>query len=118
MKKKTWEAICAIRGWQGKGSAARFAEEINITRQYAYGIINGTFGCSSNVMRKIIDLVGIKESCWCHMFDKFNLKGIDPNHPIYNQAKFNGEVPYDPLSLSADLRAQDYKTETRGLENA
>lgn len=116
MKEKTWEAICTSRGWGGRGSVARFAESINITRQYAHGLVNRTFGCSSNVMRKIIDLLGLKSGCWCHLFDKYNVKGIDPNHPLYNQMKTNGEVPYTEYSESAHLRSVDYKTETKKNE--
>ena len=113
MKKRTWNAIKDSRGWSGRGEISRFAESINITRQYAAGIVNGSLGCSTNVMRKIIDLLGIYHGCWCQLFDRQNLNGVDYNHPRYNQAKYEGEVPYKEDSLSAEFRRVDYKTETR-----
>ena len=113
MKKTTWQAICFSRGWNGRGSVSKFAESINITRQYASGIVNGSLGCSSNVMRKIIDLLGIKRDCWCHLFDRYNWNGVDSNHPIFNALKLSGEVPYEPLSESAAFRSLDYPAETR-----
>jgi hypothetical protein len=113
LKKKTWEAICSSRGWHGRGSITRFAEEIGVTRQYASGLVSGACGCSSNVMRKIIGLLGINKGCWCHLFEKNSTHGMHPNHPIVNQAKFMGEVPYQLYSPSAGLRSADYETEEK-----
>ena len=113
LKKTTWQAICYSRGWKGRGSVTKFAESINITRQYASGLVNGSIGCSSNVMRKIIDLLGIKMDCWCHLFDRYNLNGVDSNHPIFNALKASGEVPYEPWSESATHRRLDYQAEER-----
>ncbi len=113
LKKSSWQAIQISRGWRKRGAISRFAEEIGITRQYASMIVNGKAGCSSFVMRKIKRLVGINGSCWCHLFEESRVDDVDPNHPIYNQAKYNGEVPYQEFSSSAELRNKDYKTEIK-----
>lgn len=111
LKKAVWEAIRIARNWQGRGSISRFAEELEITRQYAHLIVSGKAGCSSFVMRKIKRLLGINGSCWCHMFEENRADNVNPNHPIFNQAKYNGEIPYIRYSPSAELRAKDYETE-------
>jgi predicted metal-binding protein len=111
LKRSTWDAIRISRGWVGKGAASRFAETIGITRQYASEIINQRCGCSSNVMRKIIDLLGIKEGCWCHLFDRNCMVDFDPNHPIYNQEKYMGVIPYTKHSTAAEMRNLDYPVE-------
>jgi plasmid maintenance system antidote protein VapI len=113
IKKSAWEAIRALKGWHKRGSISRFAEELGITRQYASLIVGGKAGCSSFVMRKIKRLVGINGSCWCHLFEETRVDDVDLDHPIYNQAKYNGEVPYQRYSSSAELRDKDYKTEIR-----
>lgn len=111
LKKTTWEAIRVSRGWKEYGSISRLAEELRITRQYATDIVHCNCGCSSNVIRRIVDLLGIREGCWCHLFDKTNLREASPNHPIFNQMKYDGEVPYERYSPSAEAKAGDYKVE-------
>lgn len=111
LKKTTWEAIKISRGWPSYGAISRFAEEIRITRQYAADIVSCNCGCSSNVIRRIVDMLGIKEGCWCHLFDRTNMREVDPNHPIFNQMKYNGEIPYEKYSPSAEARSRDYSVE-------
>lgn len=116
LKKSTWDAIRISRGWPERGSISRFAEEIGVTRQYAADLVSCNCGCSSNVMRKIIDLLGIRDGeRWCHLFDKTNMRNVDNNHPIFNQAKYMGEVPYERFSISATLRESDYAVESRNI---
>jgi plasmid maintenance system antidote protein VapI len=115
LKKSTWDAIRISRGWGERGAISRFADELRITRQYAADLVRCNCGCSSNVIRRIVDLLGIKEGCWCHLFDKTNLREVDNNHPIFNQMKYNGEVPYERFSPSADARAKDYKVEKSAI---
>lgn len=114
LKKKTWQAICASRGWSGRGSIARFAESINITRQYAAELVNQNIGCSTNAMLKIGAFLGIKHNeCLCQLFDRHREAGIGPDHPLYNSLKYIGETPYNSNSEMARLRSMDYETETR-----
>lgn len=116
LKKSTWKIIKTSRGWPEKSAISRFAYELNITRQYARDLVKQNVGCSSNVMRKIIEFLGIREGCWCHLFDKQRLDESDPRHPVFqeaNQAKYMGEVPYDKHSESAEERKNDYGVETR-----
>ena len=119
LKKRTWQYICERKRWTGRGSIARFASEIGITRQYARMISGGLVGCSSNVMRRIIDMLGYRAGeCWCDLFEFHNIEGVDQNHPIWNQAKSLGEVPYTHYSDVADMRSQDYDVEKRSSDGA
>jgi hypothetical protein len=121
LRKSTWEAIRTSRGWYGRGATVRFAEALGVTRQYAWDIITQRCGCSSNVMRKIIALLGMDRpivikgqdhyQCWCVLFEMVCQREANPNHPIYNQMKYAGEVPYSKYSESANLRKRDYDTE-------
>jgi hypothetical protein len=124
LRKSTWEAIRTSRGWYGRGATVRFAESLGVTRQYAWDLITQRCGCSSNVMRKIIALLGMDRpiiikgmehyQCWCVLFEMTCQREASPNHPIYNLAKYNGEVPYDKYSPAGQARARDYKVETMG----
>lgn len=112
LKTSTWKAIIISRGWTRFGGVSRFAEAIGITRQYASEIVHQRCGCSSNVMRRIISLLGIKRGeHWCHLFDMTPDIDIDPNHPMFNMEKYNGVMPYSKYSSSAELRKKDYKVE-------
>lgn len=121
LRKSTWEAIRISRNWGIRGAACRFAEALGITRQYAWDIITQRCGCSSNVMRKIIGLLGMDRpiqvkghdqyQCWCSLFEMVSMRECDKSHPIYNLCKYNGEVPYNKYSPSANARSKDYKVE-------
>jgi hypothetical protein len=117
LKKGTWDAIRCSRGWGGRGEVARFAEAINITRQYAAEIVKGNIGCSTNVISKIVTLLGIKDECWCHLFERHREVEMPLNHPLYNHLKHIGEVPYAQDSHSALFRSKDYPAETMGHSN-
>lgn len=121
LRKSTWDAIRTSRGWHGRGATVRFAESLGVTRQYAWDLVTQRCGCSSNVMRKIIALLGMDRpikvrgldqyQCWCILFEMTPMRESNPNHPIFNEAKYKGEVPYSKYSEAANLRSRDYKTE-------
>ncbi len=114
LKKEVWQAIRKSKGWPERGSATRLAEQLHITRQYAAMILSGAAGCSAFLMLKIKRFVGIPEGqCWCFMFDDIRVKGVDDNHPIFNQLKYGGEVPYGRYSLSGEFRKKEYHAETK-----
>jgi hypothetical protein len=72
-------------------------------------------------MRKIVALLGMDRpiiikghehyQCWCSLFEMTCQREANPNHPIFNIAKYNGEVPYVKYSDAAELRSRDYETE-------
>lgn len=115
LKQSSWLAICALKGWDprpGSGATAKLAAKLFITRQYARGVVARRFGCSSTIMGKLVDFLGIPEGdCWCHLFERRTYIGMDKNHPIFNIQKYNGEAPYAEYSESANLRQQDYEVE-------
>jgi hypothetical protein len=114
LKKEVWQAIRKSKGWPERGSATRLAEQLHVTRQYAAMILSGTVGCSAFLMLKIKKFVGIPEGqCWCFMFDDIRIRDVDSNHPIFNELKYMGEVPYDKYSLSGHFRKNSYHAEVK-----
>ena len=113
LKKTTWDAIRYSRGWPERGAITRFATELHVCRQYAWDIVTQRTGCSTNVMNKIINILGLPhDACWCHLFDRVSMRNVDRNHPIFNQMKYQGEMPYSHLSPSANARRRDYNVES------
>lgn len=116
LRRRTWGTLCALKRWYGRGAKSRLAETLNITRQHAGQIVERHRGVSTHTAMKIKRLLGIKDGeCWCHLFEEVNLDNLDPNHPLFNQAKYDGEKPYTAYSTSALLRRSDYATEEREI---
>lgn len=112
LKKSTWQLIQLAHGWKGRGSVKAFGDAIRVTRQYASGIVTNSFGCSTNVLMAVKNLLGIRRGeCWCHLFDEKKID-VDDNHPLWNDSKFRGEKPYIKDSLSASFRRLDYPAES------
>lgn len=112
LKRSTWELIQLAHGWSGRGSVKAFADSIGVTRQYASGLVTNSFGCSTNVQVMIKDLLGIKDDeCFCHLFS-IRRRNVSANHPIHNQSKYMGEIPYIEDSISAKFRRLDYPAES------
>jgi hypothetical protein len=121
LKPTTWEAIKIRMGHEGRGSISRFADEINVARQYATDLVSNKVGCSSNVMRKVISLFGLDKpdskgntQRWCHLFDFDPLPDkINYNSHKFNMAKMNGEIPYTQYSSSGEARKRDMNVEEK-----
>lgn len=113
---ENWEAVRKTKGWAKRGAASRLAENLNprCTRQFTAMVINETCGCSSSFMAAYVELVGIPEGqCWCHLFRRRKTRHVNTNHPIFNQLKDNGEMPYEKYSVAAISGRHDYETETK-----
>lgn len=114
LRKDAWEAIRLLFNWPVRGAKTRFAEALGICREYARLIVDQRVGCSAEAMYRIKNLVKCPEGmCWCHLFTERSGDPLPPNHPIYSAAKYNGVLPYEKYSSSAELRSRDYPTETR-----
>jgi hypothetical protein len=72
-------------------------------------------GCSAVMMTKIADLMNIPNGgCFCHFFDRNKmLDRVGRDHPLFNMAKYQGEIPYKKYSISALGRERDYNVEKR-----
>lgn len=121
LKRSTWELICSLNGWKPNGNPTertgaqeKFSKQINVSKQYISMMLSGKRGCSSNVMRKIIRYLNMEDRPWCHLFELHNTLNIDPNHPIYNSAKYMGEIPYTQYSHNGHARENDYSVEIEG----
>jgi len=114
LKKEVWEHIRKSKGWKVRGAATRLSEQLNVTRQYAAMILSGTVGCSSFMMLKLKRFVGIPQGqCWCFMFDDIKVKDCDSNHPVFNELKYMGEVPYEKYSPAGEFRKKSYQVEIK-----
>lgn len=114
LRKDAWLAIRRLKNWPERGSKTRFAEALGICREYARLIVDQLVGCSAEVMYRIIRLVGYRENdCWCHLFTDRTGDPLPSNHPIYSDAKYDGVLPYEKYSSSAELRKGDYNVETK-----
>lgn len=103
------EIIRKSKNWHKRGWPAKLATAIRITRPRAYEIVKGEKGCSSNVACRIATFMGIPEGdCWCFMFDRKVGTGL-------NMAKFEGEVPYQAYSSTAEFRRLDGLVESEEM---
>lgn len=115
LKKETWKYICKLQGWK-KGKYTKFAKCLNCTRQYAAGLAQGRFSFDNPTFlaNTILLAQGRLDGEWTHLVEfRIKVRDVDPNHPMFNIAKYNGQIPYTEYSLSADFRNKmDYKVET------
>lgn len=114
-KEWAWDNLCRQHQWsQGKGAIRLFSEALHCTKALASMIVNRRIGCSAPMIALIAELMGIRENeCCCHLFDRYKVNKVPSNHPLYNMAKFRGEMPYERYSVRAELRKKDYSVEKR-----
>jgi len=115
LKPEAFKHICYAQRWH-KGKYTKFGTCLGVSRQYATGIAKGKFSCSDWIIPLIVLLArGRTEGCWCHMFCiRVKASGINSNHPMFNEAKYQGQVPYEKYSLSGEFRQQQYEAEIKG----
>ena len=115
LKITTWGDICRMQGWR-KGQYSRYAEYLGCTRQYAAGLAQGKFSFENTdfYARTVLLCQGRLDGHYCHLFEfRFKVKNIDPNHPMFNYAKYNGMIPYGKHSLAVEFRRQQYDAEKK-----
>lgn len=107
------EKIKDLKGW---GSDREMAEGLGITRAYVSMMANRRVSVSHNVILRLAYLLGNLQGKWWIHYEIINSgEPVDANHPLWNSAKYHGEIPYNRYSPNAELRSRDYKVERRPL---
>jgi transcriptional regulator with XRE-family HTH domain len=110
-KKGEVEKIKDIKGWRTDG---QMAQALGITRAYVTMLANRRVSASHNVILRLAYLLGnLKSNWWVHYEVIDTGEPIDPDHPLWNEEKYQGRIPYGRFSLNADRRKKDYPVEVR-----
>jgi transcriptional regulator with XRE-family HTH domain len=105
--------IKEVKGWR---TDREMAEALGITRAYVSMLAARRVSVSHNVILRLAYLLGSVSGKWWVHYEIVNSgEPIDPDHPIWNQEKYQGRMPYGRFSSSAELRKKDYKVEVRTL---
>ncbi len=108
------ETIKKAKGWQ---TDREMATALGITRAYVSMMSKGRVSVSQNVIIRLAYLLGsIRGKWWVHYEIVDSGEPVDSNHPLWNQEKYQGRLPYSRYSSSAELRSRDYKVEKRTIE--
>jgi hypothetical protein len=108
---KKWEVarIKHIKGWRTDGE---MAAALGITRAYVSMMSKRRVSVSHNVILRLAYLLGnLRGSWWVHYEIIDSGEPVDPNHPLWNQEKYEGRVPYSRFSSNAEMRKKDYHVE-------
>ncbi len=107
------EKIKDLKGWS---TDREMSEALGITRAYVSMMAARKKSASQNVIMRLAYLLGnIRGAWWVHFEIIDGGEPVDPNHPLWNDSKYHGEMPYTRYSSSTDLRSRDYRVERRSL---
>ena len=108
-KKGAVETIKRAKGWE---SDAEMARALGLTRAYITMLRRVKVSVTATVITRLAIQMGNIEKNWWIYYDIMPWGVEDVNHPIWNQEKYMGRIPYARHSLMAELRSKDYETET------
>jgi transcriptional regulator with XRE-family HTH domain len=87
------------------------ARALGLTRAYISMLNKTRVSITATVITRLAAQLGnIEDNWWIH-FEIVPWGVSDPNHPVYNQEKHSGRIPYAQFSSNAQERKQDYKVE-------
>ena len=105
------EKIKGIKGWR---TDRDMAVALGITRAYVSMMSKRRVSVSHHIILRLAFLLGnLRGAWWVHYEIVDAGEPVDPNHPVWNEEKYQGRIPYRRHSLNAQLRSQDYKIEER-----
>jgi hypothetical protein len=115
-----FDRLCASRGWDklgpnrdGRGKYSAFAKALCCKKQTAHSIAKGTYPLKGNLQIKVIELIqGDVHQNYSILFDiRASHLNVGPNHPAYNNAKYEGSRLYEPYSTAAIFRGEETRKE-------
>lgn len=110
-KKDEVDKIKEIKGWR---TDREMAEALGVTRAYVSMLAARRVSVSQNVIMRLAYLLGnLRGNWWIHYEIVNSGEPVDPDHPLWNEDKYQGRMPYSRYSSSAELRSRDYKVERR-----
>lgn len=99
-----------IKGWKNDAEMAR---ALGITRAYMSMLAKRRCNVSHTVITRLAYLIGSLNGKWWVHYELIDAGDpIDPNHPLFNEEKYQGRIPYARHSISADFRSKDYAAES------
>lgn len=108
------EAIVTIRRAKGWRTDREMAEALGVTRAYVSMMAARRVSVSHNIILRLAYLLGSIRGNWWIFYEIIESgEPVDRDHPLWNEDKYQGKVPYNRYSSSADLRSRDYEIETR-----
>lgn len=107
------QTIMRAKGWKNQ---SQMAAALGITKAYLTMLNHTKAQVTSNVITRVATITGNVNENWWIFYDIVPRGLPDPNHPVWNQEKAAGRIPYDKYSISAELRKQDYAVEQVGRE--
>jgi hypothetical protein len=112
LKKGVWDNVKKIKGWKSDAEASR---ALNFTRSYISMVTKAKAGCSSIFMTRLASSLGSADSKWYTLFEMIPRGNFPDSHPAFNQEKELGIIPYERFSSCANIRSNDYPTETKNF---
>jgi transcriptional regulator with XRE-family HTH domain len=110
-KEGSVEVIKKAKGWR---TDMEMAQALGVTRAYVSMLVKRRVTVSHNVLLRLAYLLGsINGKWWVHYEIIDAGEPIDQDHPLWNMEKYEGRMPYNRFSSSAELRKKDYKVEVR-----
>lgn len=112
-RKGAVETIKRAKGWV---TDSDMAYALGITRAYVSMMSKRRISVSHTIILRLAYLLGNLRGNWWIFYEIVNTgEAVDFNHPLWNEDKYHGRIPYDYFSSSADLRSQDYVVERRNF---
>ena len=109
-------ALALIKRAKGWGSDSEMARALGVTRQYISMMSKGRVNVSHTVITRLAYQLGnVNGKWWLHFEIIDRGEVVEQNHPLWNEEKYQGCIPYAFGSVSASLRSKDYEVEKNGL---
>lgn len=107
-KKNAIDTIQRAKGWR---TLAEMARNIGITRSYLSMLKSTRVQVTATIISRIAVAMGNVNDNWWIYYDIIPYGVLDYNHPVWNQEKYMGRVPYERYSPSCESRSLDYSAE-------
>lgn len=110
LRKGALKNIMIVKGWK---TYTQVASSLGFTRQYISMLADAKISVSVEFMSRLALCLGNLRDNWHVHYELAPRGNFDDNHPVWNQEKYNGKVPYTDISPTADLRNKDYPVEKK-----
>jgi transcriptional regulator with XRE-family HTH domain len=110
-RKGAVETIKKAKGWRTDADMAR---ALGLTRAYIAMLHRTKVSVTATVITRLAAQMGNTDDNWWIHYEIVPWGVSDLRHPVWNEEKYQGRMPYGRYSSSAELRKRDYKTETLG----
>lgn len=108
LKKNQMREIMKVKGWR---TYEDVAGALGFTRQYICMIDKTRVQVGPEFVTRLAAALGNVIENWWVNFEIIPFGVIDDRHPVWNNAKYGGKIPYSRYSPAANLRKNDYLVE-------